>query len=106
MLPANLSDFVVFLGTPAFVGFLAAHVLIFVPQYMALSPNAKQLVNLGLNILFAVVSLVIINLASPAALQQFQPFYALIVTFIMSWIGNGVTMNGILLNKTLWRLDK
>lgn len=101
MLPATLQDFVLFLGTPAFVGFLAAHVLIFIPAYMNLSSAWKGVVEVVLNGVFAVVSVLIINLVSPSTLAALQPVYAIIAAFIMAWIGHSVTMNGIMLNRAL-----
>lgn len=101
MLPATLSDFIVFLGTPAFIGFLTAHVLIHLAIYMDLTPLGKQIVTLVLSAIFGVLSLLLIQLVSPATLNQLQPIYAIIAAIISTWFGNQVTMNGLLLEKLL-----
>lgn len=106
MLPANFSDFVVFLGTPAFVGFLTAHILILLPAYVNLPPMTKQIVTIVLNAIFAIVSLLLVSLVNPQVFVQFQPVYAIIAAFIMSWIGNQTTLNGLMLNRLFVFLDK
>lgn len=81
----DLGQFLVFIGTPAFVDYIVSNVLDQIPAFVNLKGEVKSLITLFLAIFFAVVSYVLVKNVTPAEISQWQQLFTLVSAMFVAW---------------------